>query len=241
MSRRLTYEEVQRRIEERGYKLLSKEYFRNSDKLEIKCPKGHVFKQKLNDFCNGHGCPHCVGLARHSFEYIKEQIEKEGFILLETEYKNAKTKMNMICPNGHHVYVNWNNFSNGFRCQKCGRSKGEEAIAKYLDEQKIEYVTQYIFKDCKNVYGLPFDFYIPSLNVCIEYDGEQHFKKGLFNDDDLTYVRTHDKQKNNYCFENHIPLIRIPYAKEIQLEDILLETSTFVLTKEKEQEYYDTY
>ena len=106
MSRRLTYEEVKRRIEERGYRLISKHYFRSSDKLEMECPQGHIFKQKLNDFCNGHGCPYCAGLARHSYEYIKEQVEKEGFTLLETEYINAKTKMNMICPNGHHICVN---------------------------------------------------------------------------------------------------------------------------------------
>jgi hypothetical protein len=230
VSRRLTYEEVQRRIEERSYKLLSKEYFRNSDKLEIKCPKGHVFKQKLNDFCNGHGCPHCAGLARHSFEYIKEQVEKEGFILLETEYKNAKTKMNMICPNGHHVYVNWNNFSNGFRCQKCGRSKGEETIAKYLDEQEIEYVTQHTFKDCKNVYGLPFDFYIPSLNICIEYDGEQHFKPTRFGSmtqeqAEQGFVRTqqNDNIKNEYCKKNNIQLIRIPYTDFKHIHTILKE------------------
>ena len=32
------------------------------------------------------------------------------------------------------------------------------------------------FKDCKDKRQLPFDFYLPSYNVCIEYQGEQHYR-----------------------------------------------------------------
>lgn len=81
-----------------------------------------------------------------------------------------------------------------------------------------------------------FDFFVDSKYI-VEFDGQQHFKEGLFNED-LTYVRTHDKQKNQWCYDNQIPIIRIPYYAIIKLEDLLLETSEYVLTKEKEEEYY---
>lgn len=229
MSRRLTYDEVQRRIEARGCKLLSKEYYRNSDKLDIQCSKGHVFQMKLNDFSNGHGCPYCVGLARHSYDYIKEQIEKEGFTLLSTEYRNAKQKLKMICPNGHEVNVNWNNFSNGFRCKSCYDSKGEREIVRILNSKSIEYAQHYRFDDCRYINTLEFDFYIPSLNTCIEYDGEQHFKPIDFTgkltkeetEKQLVLTQKRDKIKNTYCEEYGIKLIGIPYWEFKNIEEIL--------------------
>lgn len=41
---------------------------------EIKCSKGHTFKQRPNDHLRGHGCPYCAGLAQLS----KEEIEKRS-------------------------------------------------------------------------------------------------------------------------------------------------------------------
>lgn len=228
MSRRLTYEEVQSRIESRGYKLISKEYYRNSEKLDIECPKGHLFKMKLNDFSNGHGCPHCAGLVRHEYQFIKTQIEKEGFTLVTKHYKNAKQKLDMICPNGHECSINWNNFSNGFRCKKCNESKGEKAIDAYLSKQGISYESQHTFCDCKRVFGLPFDFYIPSLNTCIEFDGEHHFmpvrygnisEQNALKNHELTKER--DSIKSKYCLDNGIKLIRIPYYKLKDIDSIL--------------------
>ena len=228
VSRRLTYEEVQKRIEERGCKLLSKEYYRNSDKLDILCPQGHTFKMKLNDFSNGHGCPYCAGLARHSYEYIKEQIEKEGFVLLSKEYKNARQKLDMICPNGHEVSVTWNNFYFGFRCKQCHNSKGEIEISKVLDNMSIKYKHHHHFEDCKYINTLEFDFYIPSMNICIEFDGEQHFRPVAFGNmtdeqakQQFEINKKRDEIKNTYCEQNKIKLIRIPYWDFDKIEKIL--------------------
>lgn len=228
MSRRLTYEEVQSRIENRGCKLISKEYHRNSEKLDIECPKGHLFKMKLNDFSNGHGCPHCAGLARHEYGFIKAKIEKEGFTLVTKDYKNAKQKLDMICPNGHECSINWNNFSNGFRCKKCNVSKGEKAIGTHLNKKGLKYESQYMFDGCKRVFGLPFDFYIPSLNTCIEFDGEHHFmpvRYGNISEQDalknFELTKERDAIKSKYCLDNGIKLIRISYCQLKDIDNIL--------------------
>ena len=40
-----------------------------------------------------------------------------------------------------------------------------------------------------------------------------------------------DKYKNQWCKDNNIPLIRIPYThlKDLCIEDLLLETSNYII------------
>ena len=54
----------------------------------------------------------------------------------------------------------------------------------------------------------------------LKTDAEEQFKK----------TQEHDKYKNQWCKNNNIPLIRIPYThlKDLCLEDLLLETSKFI-------------
>ena len=72
------------------------------------------------------------------------------------------------------------------------------------------------FDDCRNVKPLPFDLYVPILNLCIEYDGRQHFEPiehwGGF--DGLLLTQTNDFIKNQYCNDNNINLLRIRYDED---------------------------
>lgn len=91
--------------------------------------------------------------------------------------------------------------------------EGEEKIKQILKKNKINFIAQFRFKDCKDKNTLPFDFYLPDYNCCIEYDGVQHFVAtgGWNTDEHLKYVQKHDSIKTKYCKENDILLIRIPY------------------------------
>ena len=78
-----------------------------------------------------------------------------------------------------------------------------------------------------------FDFYLPMLNTCIEYDREQHFSK-IFNfDTDKSFQQRqqHDIEKNNYCLNNGITLIRIPYIQYsfLNIKDLLPDSSNFII------------
>jgi hypothetical protein len=42
----------------------------------------------------------------HIHEYVKEQIENEGYKLLGKEYKNVFTKLKIKCPEGHEYNDN---------------------------------------------------------------------------------------------------------------------------------------
>ena len=102
-------------------------------------------------------------------------------------------------------------------------------VKKFLDLNNINYVVQKKFDNCKGVSKpLPFDFYLPDYNTCIEYDGIQHFRgwcryseqkeKNLIN---LTKIKNNDKIKTNYCKYNNIKLIRIKYSMFKNIDAIL--------------------
>ena len=68
----------------------------------------------------------------------------------------------------------------------------------------------------------------------IEYDGKQHFvdTSNHHHFAPLTYIQQHDAYKNNWCKQKNIPIIRIPYThlNKICLQDLLLETTTFLIS-----------
>ena len=125
--------------------------------------------------------------------------------------------------------------------QSCGClkiSKGEEVVKKVLEENNISFRTQVTFSDLvsKRNGHLKFDFgiYEKGQLIClIEYDGEQHTirKPGRFGGhDDFDIVQENDNQKNEYCRNKKIPLIRIPYTrKHITLDMLNPKTSQFLL------------
>jgi hypothetical protein len=100
------------------------------------------------------------------------------------------------------------------------KSTGEIAVEKTLKKLGLTFEKQKMFKNCKLQLPLRFDFYVPSLNTCIEYDGEYHYKdiRGT-----LEYTQIRDAIKNKYCAENNIALIRIPYFEKENIYKIIEE------------------
>lgn len=222
-----TIQEVREYINNEGYTLLSDEYINCNQELEIICPNGHNIKMSWKRFENGRRCPHCSERSwinrKKNIESINEIISKEGYKFLE-EYTTAKTKMKCSCPNGHIFEINWNNFKSGKRCPYCRKSKGEEIIKSILEELKIDFISQYKFKDCKDLLPLPFDFYLPNYNLIIEYDGEQHFDVNrAFNSNENKFWETviHDAIKNAYCEDNNINILRIPFWEYNNIKEII--------------------
>lgn len=114
----------------------------------------------------------------------------------------------------------------------CERSVGETKIKKLLKENNILFKREYTFPDLFGIGGgkLRFDFGIldnrGNLLYLIEYDGVQHFKPNCFGDDKLfSITKEHDRLKTEYCKNNSIPLIRIPYThlSKITIQDLILE------------------
>jgi hypothetical protein len=117
----------------------------------------------------------------------------------------------------------------------CGcerRSHGELKIADILYKNNIPFIQEYRpFKFSTGSYA-SFDFYIGN-KYLLEFDGIQHFSAnhGWNTEDNLSKVQERDMIKNQWCKDNNIPLIRIPYThlNDLCLDDLKLETSKFII------------
>lgn len=59
---------------------------------------------------------------RHEYEFIKQQIEKESYILLSKEYKNASYPLRVLCTNRHETSITYGAFKAGKRCKFCSHN-----------------------------------------------------------------------------------------------------------------------
>jgi very-short-patch-repair endonuclease len=111
-------------------------------------------------------------------------------------------------------------------------SQGESKIEAWLTTNNIEFVSEVIFKGCQNkkMIGLPFDFYLPAMKTCIEYDGRQHRKVSNLDIRSMGMVgairklerkKINDETKNEFCLTNDIRLIRISYKKFRKIDKVL--------------------
>jgi uncharacterized protein YjgD (DUF1641 family) len=127
-----------------------------------------------------------------------------------------------------------------------------------LGFENISQQGQHKYDDCKNsltcgqykfdiylpynennyMVGKDKDFYIPKTGIIFEYDGIQHFQLNEhFGGEEGFKQRIHsDKEKNSYCQNNNIKLVRIPYTSKTRtsiqndIVSALENTDTFILT-----------
>lgn len=99
-------------------------------------------------------------------------------------------------------------------------------IGQLLDELNVEYIPEY--RVCIGESFYRFDFYLPKYNLFIEYDGQQHFYPIKYYGDDeeknlesFKKAKERDEIKNNYCKENKIDLLRIPYWESKNIKTII--------------------
>ncbi len=187
-------------------------------------------------------CQHC------SSRVINEIGNKYGklTVIESAGRKNNRAMWRCKCECGNIIETNGTDLRGG-KVNSCGRcpnvqSIGETLIKEFLVNGRIEFVQEHRFGNLfyENGYQPRFDFYIPSRNYIIEYDGEQHFRydaQSSWNTKEH-YEKTisNDRIKNQYCFDYNIPIIRIPYTakKDLTIYDLIPETSRFILRKDEE-------
>ncbi|EGT3757670.1 DUF2726 domain-containing protein [Clostridioides difficile] len=194
---------------------------------------GKTFKMRPTDFLKGQRCPYerykkSANSNTINFNIIKENVEQlgKGDYKIIGEYRGASKKAKFFHVScGNYFYMEPTRFINGgIRCPHCYRSKGEEVIREYLNENKFDFKEQYKIKECKNKRPLPFDFAIfkkSEIKCLIEYDGSQHFMpKFNCSKEDFQKIKYNDEIKNEFCKKNNIPLIRIKYVRSENLNII---------------------
>ena len=193
------------------------------NKVCIVCPYHGIFNQRPNNHLNlKQGCPKC--------KFELNSLTKSDFIERANAKHNNKFKydglkdinkyndfIKLICPIHGEILqkIGWHLSGNG--CKLCKESKGEISISKYLDDKKIIYIREHKFHDCKNIKNLIFDFYIHSMNICIEYNGIQHYKPIDNFGGYERYINQveNDNIKIKYCLDRKIDLIIVSYKDNI--------------------------
>lgn len=216
-------------------------------RIKIRCKKhDNISNSSPYEIIHGKGCIYC------GFEKLSEtnKTPKDIFIeQLKTAYNNIELESGY---NGKTNYASfhckicdakWTGIAyyvENRGCPRCNGFSTEAMVGKYLQQYKINYIPQKSFSDCRDQRPLPFDFYLPDYNILIEYDGEEHFRPvnfgGISDDEALEHLKItqyHDKIKTNYCQENGIPLIRIPFWEKKNIQNILLkELKQYVLIQD---------
>ena len=201
-----------------GYLLVN--YVNARTKIKIICKEHGIFEQLPNNHLNGKGCPKCSYKIFTTEEFIEKvkNIHNNKYSYPNTNYINNKTKIKIDCPIHGEFEQRPDDHIRGIGCPFCKESHGEKEIRILLEQNNIIFETQKKFKNCRNKNQLPFDFYLPNINLIIEYDGEQHFKPLNFfgGKEGLKNRKKLDIIKNNFCKNSGIGLLRIKYNENIE-------------------------
>ena len=205
------------------------EYKNRRTDIQVKCIKHNlIFKTNYNSILYyNDACPECqkeekVGINISTKEHFIERarsVHGDNYDYEQSDYLGLKHKVQIFCKkcNNYFTQSPTVHLNDKCGCPKCKNSKGELNTEKFLKEAGFEYITQHTFPDCKHVNVLKFDFYLPIQNLCIEYDGIQHFEpiKAFGGEEKFKLTQKRDKIKEQYCKDNNIHLIRIRYDEDI--------------------------
>ena len=219
---KLTTEEI---IEMSGFSLVSVE----GGYYNMTCSKGH--KVQYSGTCirgTGARCNICSGKGLDLPEARKE-LAKYGYTLVAAktsldrsgnEVLKATQRITVRCQQGHETSTFcMSDIRAGRTCTYCsgsvrnsGYSRGEEIIAKVLELNDIAYTRQYpiVVTTDEGTQTLKLDFFLPTLNTIIEYDGGHHkYGRSDGTVEDLFLIQERDSLRDQYAQDNNINMVRI--------------------------------
>lgn len=231
---------------------------RSNKKVFIKCQEKEYHESYLvstSSFVAGARCSYCVKRKVHPKDSLGQYIiDSFGKKFLSSVWGNKNNETPFTYSPGGDSSVWWkcpNNIhkdfkrriatskSLDFRCPQCEFSKGETLINNYLIQNKIANTTQKTYEGLLGLGGglLSYDFYLPSYNLLVEYQGEYHDgnltgnNKTFFN---LEKQQEHDRRKREYAEKNNINLLEIWYWDYDNIEEILTKTLSELSGKTRE-------
>lgn len=236
--RKYTTQQIKDMVECEDFTFIKDRYidYRGKKRRQIKIKHNKCGQTKWMDLSSWTGGKRCFKCSLSDAKKIPvdvwidrvENINTHNLKFLKLYYKHrndnhidARLKVKCLdCGSViDRVAGGWNN-----GCPYCYNSKGEEAVRLFLLNNNIDYTPQKEFDGligigCK---PLSYDFYIPSCNLLIEYQGEFH--DGTDRVIDKSYFprqQEHDRRKKQYAIDNNIKLLEIWYWDYDNVESIL--------------------
>lgn len=245
MGYKIPMERIEEKAKELNVKVLERFSRNHHTYLRIKCLT-HLDKPEreveLYNFLNRDKTCGCM-LQRYTIEDLKANENLRGDLEIIGEYINNSEPILCKCKIcGTEWYITPNKLTQGRGCPSCYSRKlsaGERYIINILSKNNIPFIHQKKFDNLRNPITncfLKFDFFLPEYNLCIEYQGQQHYKPIYFGkkegktkeeieklaQQNLKNTQYRDEIKRKYCEDNNIKYLEIPYYSQSQLEEIIL-------------------
>lgn len=201
-------------------------YKNNQTYCKCKCDCGNSdYITRMDALITGNtqscGCAHSPNLTGKIFTYLTvlREAEKDEITTLN-KYKLNQRFWLCKCVCGNYKLATTHDLMTG-HVKSCGclfnqsTSSHEIFISELLKGECISFLTQVTFDGLRGIndYPLWFDFYLDELNLVIEYDGKQHFEPVEYFGGVESYKIqiANDQVKNQFCHDNKINLLRLPY------------------------------
>lgn len=206
-------------------------YISASKEMRFICKEhGEFWRIPIGILHNG-SCPECSktrALTQREFEDKANKIHNFKYDYSKTQYVNANTIVDIICPI-HGIFQQTPNVHlDGCGCPRCNDSHLERDVRDVLSINGIEFIqgkhyTWLLNEESNN--PLTLDFYLPKYKIAIECQGIQHFKavEHFGGNDKFEYRKSLDKKKKELCKNNNIKLIYYlenKYNKYMKEDDV---------------------
>ena len=196
--------------------------------VTIICPIHGEFKQQPAKHMDGDNCPKCSGKYQMTTEEFKDVIHSiygDRYDTSKTVYTRKDGKCIIGCPVHGFVKNSIESLRRGAGCNLCNSSTGENLVSVYLDKVGIKYEREYCINNFGDKNRYRYDFYLPTLNIVIEFHGRQHYEAidyfgGV---EGFKRAQKRDAYKEQLLKKLNIPLLIIKYDKIDVLQTIIAQ------------------
>jgi hypothetical protein len=201
------------------------DYIGYHKKIIVTCSIHGNFSIVAKDFLAGCGCKLCgiikrnqsLALSFEEFDTRAKSMHGDKYQYDCKDYFSTNIKLKMHCPIHGYFYQLPRDHIRGHGCPLCKESRGERQIRFILGKYQFRFKSQFRFENCRNKLPLPFDFAI-WIDDLINFTNCEIKNKEIFES-----IQLNDNIKKNWCLDNDIFLLVIPYFQYKNIEQLLLE------------------
>lgn len=196
-----------------------------ASKITLGCCNHGYFDQIAGEHLRGKGCRYCRDgysgkintLTTQDFISNAKKVHGDKYDYTKVVYTQTLIPVKIICKIHGLFQQRPTNHLRGHGCVVCSASKGELAIADILNKIGLTFVKEYNIPYQNNKFR--YDFYVPELNLLIEYHGQQHYTPVDFfgGEEGLKATKIRDAMKKTLAKIYGYKLIEVNYTQFLNL------------------------
>jgi very-short-patch-repair endonuclease len=201
--------------------------------IKIICPEhGECLKTPKTILQNKMICYKCKYMDNRKFIMEANEVHDNFYTYDKVEYIWCHKKIIITCPKHGDFLQEPRTHLSGHGCPVCKMSYGERFLIKYFKQHEIPFKTQQRIEwDGVCV----FDFYLPTYDLFLEFDGNIHFKNTFYSTFENIHKR--DKRKDEYICSQNKKLFRLHYQDLESINLDILTTCTYGISYSR-HDYY---